>query len=261
MLMGAIVGDFVGSRFERHNTSRTDFELLHPRCVFTDDTVLTVATAEAMATDSDYGSAYRRWALAYPGAGYGGWFRKWVGKGPGAAAYGSFGNGAAMRVSPVAWAYSTLEEVLEGAARSAKVTHDHPHGVQGAQAIAGATFAYRTGATDADVRTLVEQRLNMSLHKDIAAWRATPGFYATAPQTVPVAFAAVFEASDFEQAIRLAISTGGDSDTIAAMAGSLAEAKWSVPEALETHVWERLPQKMREVLETFSASLRSPTEA
>lgn len=251
MLMGGIIGDFVGRPYEWHNTSRTDFELITEQSGFTDDTVLTIATAESLLSDRDYAATYYKWASAYPMCGYGPKFRQWVGRGPGAPPYWSFGNGAAMRVPPVAWAVDCLDEVLAEAERSAEVTHNHPEGIQGAQALAAGVFLYGQRASELAIREVVEARLKLPLRFDVAHWRALPGFSAHAIRTVPVAFAAVFEATDFEHAIRLAISAGGDSDTIGSMAGALAEARWGVPEALEARIRGVLPEGMREVLARF----------
>ncbi len=251
-LLGAIIGDFVGAPFEKHNTSRTDFLLFSDHSRFTDDTVLTVATAEALITDSDFAGAYQRWWRRYPVLAYGPGFRRWVGRGPNAPPYWSWGNGAAMRVGPVSWAFDDLPTVLEVARRSAAVTHNHPEGIQGAQAIAGAVFMLRRGAPLSEVRALVADDLGLPLHRELAHWRQKHGFTAAANQTVPVAFAALFVASGFEEAIRLAISAGGDSDTIAAMTGALAAARWGVPDNLSKEVWPKLPPCMREVLTKFN---------
>ena len=251
-LLGAIIGDFLGSPFERHNISRSDFELHGRHNRFTDDTVLTVATADALLTDRDYRAAYYRWAMRYPSAGYGPGFSRWLGRGPEAPPYWSFGNGAAMRVSPVAWALDALDPVLDEARRSAGVTHSHPDGIRGAQAIAGATFLLRKGNAISEVHAWATDQLGLDLRRDLEGWRRMPGFSASANRTVPVAFAALRAASGFEHALRLAISAGGDSDTIAAMTGSMAAAHWSLPPALATHIASRLPEPMRAVCAAFS---------
>ena len=246
--MGAIIGDFVGSRFERNNTGETDFSLLHEQCRFTDDTVLTVATLDARIGDRDYAAAYRRWASRFPDAGYGEAFQRWVFLGSATGPYGSYGNGAAMRVSAIGWLVESLEEVLREACVSAAVTHDHPEGLLSAQVMAGSIYLLRRGGTDRQIRALVEGQLGQPLDKDLAWWRSQPDFSSRAILTVPVAFAAFFEAGDFEATLRLAVSAGGDSDTIASMAGALAAVRWGVPMDLVVEIWRQLPQSMRDVL-------------
>jgi ADP-ribosylglycohydrolase len=152
LLMGGILGDYIGRPFEVHNTNQVDFKLFTEHSNCTDDTILTIATAEALISDRDYAKAYFKWGSRYPHHGYGPRFQQWIGAGPGAKPYWSCGNGSAMRVPPVAWAFQTLKEVLEEAKRSAEVTHNHPEGIQGAQAMAAGVFLARHGATNDEIR-------------------------------------------------------------------------------------------------------------
>jgi len=257
--LGAIVGDFVGSRFERDNIGHTDFELVTDSCRFTDDSVLTVATLEAWKGDRGYASAYRRWAGRFPAAGYGAAFQRWVLHGEAAGPYGSYGNGAAMRVSPIGWLAPGLDAVLEEARCSAEVTHDHPEGLLSAQVIAGSIFMLLQGADEQGLRDLVEGRLGQPLDKTLAWWKAQTGFTSRAILTVPVAFAALLEGDDFESTLRLAVSAGGDSDTIASMAGALAAARWGIPQALALEVWQKLPETMRSVFRLVLKGRHSAT--
>ena len=250
-MIGAIAGDIFGAAFEGHPLKREDFDLFAERRFFTDDTVLTVATADAILTNGDYESAYRRWGRRYPNRGYGGKFRYWLGgriPGP----YNSLGNGSAMRVSPVGWAFATLDEVLAEAERSAAVTHDHPEGIQGAQAVAAAVFAARTGAAKDEIRSLVTRLTGYDLDRTVARIRPDYRFDVTCSGSVPEALIAFLDAADFEHALRLAISLGGDADTQAAIAGAVAEAFWGgVPERIEREIAERLDEPMIEVVRGF----------
>ncbi len=251
-MLGAITGDMVGSRFEWQNYKRKDFELFTPASTFTDDTVLTCATAQALLTGGDYAEVYRQFYRMYPERGYGMRFRMW-GEGAIEGPYESWGNGSAMRVSPVAWAFDTLDEVLAEARRSAEVTHNHPEGIKGAQCIAAATFLARTGATRDDIRKFVIQRLGYDLGFTLDAIRSEYRFDVSCQGSVPQAVVAFLESRDFEDALRNAISIGGDSDTIGAMTGAIAEAFYGkIPEKIFRETWKRLPLRFREIIRNFS---------
>ncbi len=254
-MLGAIAGDIFGAKYERHRITIDTFDLFDEPRQFTDDTVMTVATAAALLGDGDYAAAYRSWGLSYPARGYGGKFRLWLGgriKGP----YQSCGNGSAMRVSPVAWWLDSLDEVLAEAARSAAVTHDHPEGIKGAQAVAAAVFLARTGATKASIREEVAGRFGYDLARTVADIRPHYGFEVTCQRSVPEALVAFLDADDFEHALRLAISLGGDADTQAAIAGSVAEAYWGgVPARVAEEIQRVLDPPLLEVVEQFTAGL------
>jgi ADP-ribosylglycohydrolase len=254
-MLGAIAGDIIGSPYERHNTRRTDFPLFVPESTFTDDSVLTVATMEVLLTGGDYAEAYRRYFAAYPGRGYGPGFARWAAT-PGRGPYWSRGNGSAMRVSPVGWCHADLDRVLAQALRSAEVTHNHPDGLMGAQAIAGAVFLACTGSSREDIRRFVETRVGYPLWQTIADLQRHYAGGGTCADTVPPAITAFLESSGWEEAVRLAISIGGDSDTIACMAGAVAEAYYAgVPAEVTEEVRRRLPRSLLAVVDRFAATV------
>ena len=253
-MLGAIAGDIFGAAYEGHPLKREDVDLFDAPRFFTDDTVLTVATADALLGDGDYAAAYRRWGRRYPHRGYGGIFRRWL-EGDVRGPYNSFGNGSAMRVSPVGWAFDTVEETLAEASRSAAVTHDHPEGIKGAQAVAAAVFLARNGATKEEIRSQISGWFGYDLDRTVAGIRPHYGFDVTCQGSVPEALVAFLDAEDFEHALRLAISLGGDADTQAAIAGSVAEAFWAgVPERIEAEVWTQLDDELWGVVERFRSS-------
>ena len=250
-LLGAIAGDIIGSVYERRPVKRTDFPLFGPGSRFTDDTVLTVATMQALREGGDYESAYRRWARRYPRAGYGGTFRRWIWD-PGMGPYGSFGNGSAMRVSPVGWACSDAQEVLAEAERSAAVTHNHPEGIRGAQAVALAVFLARSEVEREDIREEIAGRSGYDLRRTVEQIRPGYRFDVTCQGSVPEAIVAFLDSQDTEHAIRLAISLGGDADTQAAIAGSIAEAFYgAVPAEIAAGVCNRVPEELRRTMTDF----------
>jgi len=255
-MLGAIAGDIFGAAYEGNPTKRDDFDLFDRPRNFTDDTVLTVATADALLSDGDYAAAYRRWGNRFPGRGYGGWFLDWLGD-PSLGPYNSFGNGSAMRVSPIGWVFDTLEEVLVEAERSAGVTHDHPEGIKGAQATAAAIHLARIGATKEEIRHEISTRFAYDLDRTIEGIRPDYSFDVTCQGSVPEALIAFLDADDFEHTLRLAISLGADSDTQGAIAGGVAEAFWGgLPERVEAEVRDVLDQALLEVADRFSAKAR-----
>jgi len=255
-MLGAIAGDVFGASYEFRSFKREDFDLFSMPRFFTDDTVLTVATAEVLMGDGDYATAYRRWGRDYPSMSYGGRFLDWLedsDMGP----YNSYGNGSAMRVSPVGWAFDTLDEVLAEAERSAAVTHNHPEGIKGAQATAGAVYLARTGSSQEDIRDEIAGRFGYDLDRTVEGIRPGYSFDVTCQGSVPEALIAFFDADDFEHSIRLAISLDGDADTQAAITGGVAEAFWGgVPERLEAEVRAVLDEPLLEVLDRFSRLYR-----
>ena len=222
-MIGAIAGDVIGSVYEAHRIKTKDFPLFSPGCSFTDDTVLTIATADAILTGKGYAVAYREWGRLFPYAGYGGMFRQWL-RTSDSAPYNSFGNGSAMRVSPVGFAFDTLEKVLEEAKKSAEVTHDHPEGIKGAQATAAAIFLARMDEEKSEIRKYVESTFHYDLSATLAEIRPHYRFDSTCQGTVPQAIIAFLESNDYEDAVRKAISLGGDSDTLACITGGIAQA-------------------------------------
>jgi ADP-ribosylglycohydrolase len=250
-MLGAIAGDVIGSAYEWMAHKSTDFPLFSPSSRFTDDSVLTVATAHAILTGSSYADAYHGFGNRYPTAGYGGTFQQWL-RIPDRKPYGSWGNGSAMRVSPVGLIGASLEEVLAEASRSASVTHDHPEGIRGAQAVAAAIFLARTGASKEIIRARVAELSGYDLSRTIADIRPRYSFDVSCQGSVPEAIIAFLEAGSLEEAIRNAISLGGDADTQAAIAGGIAEAFWGdVPEPIAAEVRRRLPLDLLNVIDTF----------
>ncbi len=250
-MIGAIAGDMIGSVYEFHNIHTTDFPLFSQNSFFTDDTVMTVATAKAILTDGDYGHWYRELGRAYPDAGYGGMFRRWL-QSSDPQAYNSFGNGSAMRVSPVGFAFDSEEDVLAEAERSALVTHNHPEGIKGAQAMVLAILRCREGVSQADLRREIGERFGYDLTRTTDQIRPGYKFNETCQATVPEALTAFFESTSFEHAMRLAISLGGDSDTLACIAGGMAQAFYKgVPEEVEGEVRSRLPKTLLTIMDDF----------
>jgi len=250
-MYGAIAGDMIGSIYERYNHKSVKFDLFHKNSRFTDDTVLTVAIADALLTGSSYTSKLQEYGRKYPNAGYGGNFYRWIfSESP--QPYNSWGNGSAMRVSPVAYAFDDLETVLKEAGKSAAVTHNHPEGVKGAQAIASAIFLARKGKSKKEIKDYIQSTFAYNLERTIDKIRPEYTFDVSCQDSVPEAIIAFLESNDFENAIRLAISLGGDSDTIAAMAGSIAEAFYGeIPIHILSEVKKRLPEEFIKVVEEF----------
>ena len=250
-MLGAVAGDIIGSVFERHNLKSTRFELFDRLSRFTDDTVLTAATAEALLTDGDYAAAYRRWYARHPARGYGGRFRRWAANehhGP----YNSFGNGSAMRVSPIAWAFDDVDSVCREAQRSAIVTHDHPEGIKGAKAVAHAIWLARTNHDRNAIREVIAREYGYDLDRTVESIRPGYRFDVSCQGSVPEAIVAFLDSTDFEDAVRKAVSIGGDSDTIACVAGSIAEAfSGGVPVHIEAAAMDRLADDLLDVVVRF----------
>lgn len=250
-MLGAIAGDIIGSVYEWRPVKTTDFPLFQPGSRFTDDTVMTVAVARAILSGGGYAGAMREFGRRYPDAGYGGMFAEWLmtdGMGP----YNSWGNGSAMRVSPVGWAFDTAEEVLAEAKRSAEVTHDYPEGIRGAEAVALAVFLARKGAAEEEVRAEVEGRFGYDLSRTVEDIRPGYSFDVSCRGSVPEAIISALGSTGYEDAVRKGVSLGGDSDTIGCMAGSVAEAlHGGVPEEIAREAERRLPPDLLDVCRRF----------
>jgi ADP-ribosylglycohydrolase len=239
-MIGAITGDVIGSVHEGTPAKDKNFRLFVPGSTFTDDTVLTVAVASAIRNRVDYGVSIRQWGRRYPDAGYGGWFRDWLFR-DNAPPYNSFGNGSAMRVAPVGWAFDSLDLVLREATRSAEVTHNHPEGVKGAQAVAAAILFARIGQSKEAIAAMLSEKFGYDCSMELTELRCRGGFDVTCQGTVPAAAVAFLRSGDFEDAVRNAVSFGGDADTLACIAGAMAEAYYGgVPDALRDEVLGRL---------------------
>lgn len=251
-MLGAIAGDIIGSIYEARPIRTREFALFGPGSRFTDDTVLTVAVADSLLRGESYAAALRAWYRRYPDAGYGGMFHHWASH-DGAPAYGSWGNGSAMRVSPVGFAFDELEAVIGEAGASAAVTHDHPEGIRGAQATACAIFLARRGDALPAVMDYVRGRFGYALDTPIDDIRPRYGFDVSCQGTVPPALRAVLEAADYEDAVRAAVSLGGDADTLACIAGGVAQAAFGMPPWIRTEALSRLDDALRAVVERFIA--------
>lgn len=260
-MLGAIVGDIVGSRFEFDNHKSKEFDLFTNKNFFTDDSVLTLAIAKTFNELNKDDKDFRKRLIEnmqsigkqYPYAGYGLKFRKWLYQ-EDPEPYQSLGNGSAMRVSPVAYMADSLEECEALAKLTAEVSHDHPEGIKGAQATASAIYLALQGADKEEIKDLIKERyydvdFGNSFTLDLI--RPTYSFYETCPGSVPEAFEAFFEGEDFEDVIRNAVSIGGDSDTIAAIAGSIAGAYYGIPEEIATTSKLFLDSTLASILEDF----------
>ena len=250
-MIGAIAGDIIGSVYEQYPIKTKDFPLFHPQCRFTDDTVLTIAVASAILSDGDYLKAVLELGRKYPHAGYGGTFVRWLhSKDP--RPYNSWGNGAAMRVSPVGVAFDAVDKVLAEAACTAEISHNHPEGIKGAQATALAVFLARTTRDKHMVREEITDRFGYDLNRSIEDIRPTYAFDVSCQGTVPEAIISFLESSSYEDAVRNAISLGGDSDTLACITGGIAEAFYgSVPVHIRDEVEKVLPKDLWQITVRF----------
>ena len=257
-MLGAIAGDIIGSIYEGAGPTSPGFELFRASSRFTDDTVMTVAIAEAILHGSEYGSALRHWGRRYPNAGYGGWFRSWLSS-PDSGPYNSFGNGSAMRVAAVGWAWDGLSDVMVEARRTAEVTHNHPEGVKGAQAVAATVLLARMGVDKAAIRRFLEETFGYNCSETMPELRTRHHFDVTCQGTVPTAAVAFLCSANFEEAVRNAVSLGGDADTQGCIAGAMAEAFYiGVPFAIRGEVLRRLDSPLRSVAERFVERYRVP---
>ena len=260
-MIGAILGDIIGCPYEFGRGEKTkDFPLFSALSDYTDDTVMTLAVAKAFmaagpgadddAIRAQLISCMQDFGRRYMGRGYGGRFLSWLDS-PNPQPYNSYGNGSAMRVSSVGWMFDTLEDTLHAARLSAEVTHNHPEGIKGAQATAAAIFLARTGKSKEEIRDYIEKTFGYDLQMPLALIR--PAYYhmESCQDTVPQAIISFLEAESTEDAIRNAVSLGGDADTLGAIAGSIAEAYFGVPYSLSERLGVYLPQELLEILREF----------
>ena len=251
-MLGSIIGDIAGSVYEFNNYRAKDFApFFHPNAAFTDDTVCTVAIADALIHDKCTASTLKEWGERYwSNGGWGRSFALWLGS-DSLEPYGSYGNGAAMRVAPVGLLAKSLEETLLLATRVTEVTHNHPEGIRGARATASAVYLAKSDMPANEIRQYITEAFGYDLTPSVDEIRPGYVFNETCQRSVPEALTCALEASSFEDAIRNAISIGGDSDTIAAIAGGVAEARFGIPEDLANEVWAKLPLDMRHILKTL----------
>ncbi len=250
-MLGAIAGDIIGSVYEHRPIKHCEFALFDRHSTWTDDSLLTVAVADALLQGRSYSQCLFEWGCRYPGAGFGRSFHAWLRAG-GGAPYGSWGNGSAMRVSPVAWAFDDEASMLDAATEAAAATHDHPEGIKGAQAVSLAIFMARQGADKIDIARRIQADFGYDLDRRLVNIRPGYRFDVSCAGSVPEALIAFFESEDYESAVRNAVSLGGDADTQACIAGSVAEAWYGgVPDAIVSESLSRLPADMRQVVTDF----------
>lgn len=248
-MLGSIIGDIVGSVYEFNNYRAKDFEpFFHPKATFTDDTVCTVAVADALINNSCPAQTLKNWGERYwSNGGWGRSFALWLGS-ESIEPYGSYGNGAAMRVAPAGLLARSLEEAQFLSFKVTEVTHNHPEGIRGAAATASAVYLAKSGSSAEEIRSHITEEFGYDLSRCVDEIRPGYVFNETCQRTVPEALICALEATNFEDAIRNAISIGGDSDTIAAIAGGVAEARFGISEHIASDAWARLPIDMRKVL-------------
>ena len=250
-MIGAIAGDIIGSLYEGFPIKTKDFPLFSPSSTFTDDTVLTTAVAEAILTGRSYSSCLREIGRQYPHAGYGGSFMGWL-LSDTPRPYNSWGNGSAMRVSPIGFAFNSKDEVIEQARMTAEITHNHPEGIKGAQATALAVFLARQGADKDEIRTQIKDRFSYNLDRTVEEIRGVYSFDVSCQGTVPEAIISFLDSDSYEDTIRNAVSLGGDSDTLACIAGGIAEAYYGpIPEDIYKKVKEILPEDFMDIVNNF----------
>lgn len=265
-MIGAILGDMIGSPYEFDMGAKSkDFPLFCERSTYTDDTVMTIAVCAAFldsgkdASDEqilkNLESRMRRFGNEYPDAGYGLRFRRWLAD-PESGAYNSLGNGSAMRVSSAAWLYSDIDAVRHAARLSAEVTHNHPEGIKGAEATASAIFLARTGQSKTEIKEYAEREFGYDLSRSCDEIRPDYHHVETCMETVPEAITAFLEGESFEDVIRTAVSLGGDCDTLTAIAGSIAEGFYGVPNELKEECYRRLPEPLLDILRKFEKFIK-----
>lgn len=269
-MLGAIIGDIAGSKYEFNNTFDYDFEMFGEGCDFTDDTICTVAIADAILNGRSYQESLLDWCHRYPSpkGAYGGRFAGWI-RSLDPQPYNSFGNGSAMRVSPVAWLFDDLSQVLEEAEKTALPTHNHPEGIKGAKAVAHAIWHFRKSRFSEESKECVDKNSKESDDKAMKAFKDIARSYyedfdtrdypkgkfdETCMDAVPLSFYLLSQASSFEDAIRLAISHGGDSDTIGAIVGSIAEARFGIPQEMKFKAMNYLSKDMTRIYQQFKAN-------
>lgn len=281
-MLGAIIGDTVGSVYEFNNIKTIDFPLFDPRCDYTDDSIMTMAVAQWLLTDPQHGmdtleTIFLDFAQKYPCpmGGYGGGFSRWLFHPEALGDYGSrdfkpgtrhpynsFGNGAAMRCSANGWMFDTLEETERVAGLSAAITHSHPEGIKGAQSTAAAIFMARQGASKEEIRDYISAKYGYNLNRTCDEIRPVYDWDSSCQGTVPEAMVAFFDSTDFESAIRLSVSLGGDSDTLACITGGIAEAFYKIiPDNIALKIWGLIPDDFKDVLRKMEAqtSYRLPS--
>jgi ADP-ribosylglycohydrolase len=253
-MIGAIAGDMIGSPYESYPIKHTNFDLVVS--AFTDDTVLTIAIAYAIINEADIASSLKNFAEKYHNLPYGSGFRKWIWSWDNKP-YNSFGNGSAMRVSPVGFAYDSVEEVLHQAERTAGVTHNHPEGIKGAQATALAIYLARIGESKDTIRKEITDRFFYDLNRTVDEIRPNYSFDVTCQGSVPESIIAFLDSSSWEDAVKKSISLGGDADTMACITGGIAQAFYKkIPENIAKDIRNKLPRDLLEILDKFNTKYK-----
>jgi ADP-ribosylglycohydrolase len=253
-MIGAIAGDMIGSPYESYPIKHTNFDLVVS--AFTDDTVLTIAIAYAIINEADIASSLKNFAEKYHNLPYGSGFRKWIWSWDNKP-YNSFGNGSAMRVSPVGFAYDSVEEVLHQAERTAGVTHNHPEGIKGAQATALAIYLARIGESKDTIRKEITDRFFYDLNRTVDEIRPNYSFDVTCQGSVPESIVAFLDADSWEDAVKKSISLGGDADTMACITGGIAQAFYKkIPDNIAKNVRNKLPGDLLEILDKFNTKYK-----
>jgi ADP-ribosylglycohydrolase len=251
-MLGAIAGDVIGSVYEGAPIKATNFSLFHPNCRFTDDTVMTVAVADSILNQIDYATSLKTFGRKYPNAGYGGTFIEWLFQSD-VQPYNSWGNGSAMRVSPIGFAFSGVESVLIEAKRSAEISHNHPEGIKGAQATALAVHLANKGENKEKIREEITKRFGYDLNRTVEEIRPSYYFDVSCQGSVPEAIIAFLDSESYEDAVRKAISLGGDSDTLACIAGGMAQAFYKkIPPEIVSAVRKVLPEEFLQIVDRFN---------
>lgn len=258
-MIGALVGDIIGSVYEFIAMKETEFPLFSNKSRFTDDSVLSIAVADCILSGSSYVDKFHEYTKTYHDRCYGAGFMQWVESGS-REPYNSWGNGSAMRVSPVGFAFDTVESVLHEAKRSSEVTHNHPEGIKGAQATALCIFMARTGSSKDDIREHITSQFGYNLNRTIEGIRPNYEFNESCQGTVPEAIIAFLDSKDYESAIRLAISLGGDADTLACITGGIADAFYGgVPANIAAPAMEKFDDRLRGVVDRFCKQYKVAT--
>ena len=252
-MIGAIAGDFIGSAYEFNSIKSTEFQLYSDNSTCTDDSILTIAVADCILNAKEYALTLKEYGRNYPYGGYGGMFLRWLAS-DSYEPYNSYGNGSAMRVSPIGFAFNSLEQTLKEAKKSAVVTHNHPEGIKGAQAVASAIYLARNGKSKGDIQEYVEGTFNYDLHQKLDEIRPDYNFDETCQGSVPQSIIAFLESEDYEDAVRKAVSLGGDADTMACIAGGIAEAFYGdVPKHIISVIRDVLDADLIDIIDSFYA--------
>jgi len=250
-MIGAVAGDIIGSVYEWNNIKTKDFVLFSDQCFFTDDSILTIALADSILQSTPYVNNLKRFYYWYPNGGYGSSFHQWA-LDKNSEPYNSWGNGAAMRISPVGYVYNDLDIVLEKAEEFTRITHNHPEGIKGGQATAAAIFLSRTGKSKALIKEYIETKFQYDLSKHVDEIRQSYTFDVSSQGTVPQAIRAFIDSVDFEDALRTAVSLGGDTDTLACITGGIAQAFYKgVPESIQSKVYAILDKRLGKITQDF----------